>query len=52
MIPYDRDVLRDVLIYHQRTSIERCACGWGRWGHSHAERIMEVYEASMMARAT
>lgn len=50
-IAYDRAVLVDVLIYHQRTESSGCGCGWGELGHSHAEHIVDVYEASVAARA-
>lgn len=48
---YDRAVLVEVLIYHQRASIERCACGWDRLGASHAEHVADVYEASIAGGA-
>ena len=45
--PYHREVLVEVLIYHQRTSIERCGCGWDKLGASHSEHVADVYEASV-----
>jgi hypothetical protein len=44
---YDRRLLLDVLIYHQRASDTGCACGWSVLGASHAEHIADVYEESM-----
>jgi hypothetical protein len=49
-ISYDRAVLIDVLVYHQRASSSGCGCGWSVLGASHAEHIADVYEESVMAR--
>lgn len=48
--PYDRAVLVDVLVYHQRKDIGHCLCGWGELGRSHAEHVADVYERSVAAR--
>ena len=45
---YDRKVLVEVLIYHWPTSTSGCGCGWARLGHSHAEHVADVYEASVV----
>jgi hypothetical protein len=47
---YDREVLVEVLVYHQRKDASRCACGWAELGRSHAEHVATVYEESMEAR--
>ena len=44
---YSRDVLVDVLVYHQRTSSSGCGCGWSVLGASHAEHIADVYEENI-----
>lgn len=41
---YDRQVLVDVLIYHQPTSVSGCICGWAVLGASHPEHVADVYE--------
>jgi 16S rRNA G1207 methylase RsmC len=48
---YDRAVLVEVLVYHQRTADTGCACGWGVLGASFAEHVAAVYEESVIARA-
>lgn len=48
---YDRAVLVQVLVYHQRKNIEGCWCGWSELGRSHAEHVADVYEASVRALA-
>lgn len=50
-LAYDRDTLVNVIIYHGRTSIKGCHCGWAELGKSHAEHVADVYEASVTARA-
>ena len=50
-ITYERTVLVEVLIYHQRRSIEACNCGWAKLGASHAEHVADVYETSIEARS-
>lgn len=49
-IRYDREVLLEVLIYHQHTESSACICGWNRLGYSHPEHVREVYEESMRVR--
>jgi len=44
---YHRDVLVLVLVYHQRSDISGCVCGWALLGHSHAEHVADVYEATV-----
>jgi hypothetical protein len=44
---YSRDVLVDVLTYHQRADARYCTCGWGVLGASHADHIANVYEDSI-----
>lgn len=51
-IDYCRDVLTEVLIYHQRTEITGCHCGWAELGHSYAGHVADVYEMEMRARTT
>ena len=41
---YDRKLLVEVLIAHQRKDAQFCICGWGRLGFSHAEHIADMYE--------
>lgn len=50
-LPYDRDVLVNVLIYHYRNGIEGCGCGWAVLGASWPEHVATVYEESVAARA-
>jgi hypothetical protein len=49
MTDYDRDALVQTIIYHGRTSIKGCHCGWAELGKRHAEHVADVYEASMTA---
>lgn len=51
-VRYDREVLTTVLVYHQRASVQFCACGWGELGKSHADHVANVYEQSVGAVAT
>ena len=44
---YDRDVLVTTLIYHWRTTANRCECGWGRVGASFPEHIADAYEQAL-----
>jgi len=44
---YDRSVMVETLVYHQRRDIEGCACGWSVLGASHAEHVADVYELSV-----
>jgi hypothetical protein len=41
---YDRDLLLDVLIYHQRQNIGACHCGPLQPGSSYCEHVRDVYE--------
>lgn len=41
---YDRDLLVEVLIYHQRTDVSGCHCGWAELGASYPEHVADVYE--------
>ena len=50
-VPYERDVLVRVIVYHQRHTIGPCACGWFELGRSHAEHVATVYEESVTALA-
>lgn len=43
-LTYDRALLVATIVYHQRASIERCACGWSVLGASWAEHVVDVYE--------
>ena len=47
MSHYDAEVLKTVLVYHQRMDSQFCACGWGELGRSHADHIIHIYEASI-----
>ena len=49
---YDREVLVEVLVYHQATSTSGCHCGWAELGKSHADHVADVYEQSMAAKVT
>lgn len=48
-VPYRRDVLTTVLVYHWRESIKGCSCGWSELGRSWAEHVANVYEQSAVA---
>ena len=50
VVPYDRDVLIEVVIYHHKPRIEGCACGWAKLGADHGAHVADVYEASVAAR--
>jgi len=49
-VPYRRDVLIEVIVYHQRRDIVGCACGWAVLGASHPEHVATVYEESVRHR--
>lgn len=49
-IPFDRDLMIDILVYHWITKTSGCGCGWGVLGHSHAKHVVEVYEMSILGR--
>jgi hypothetical protein len=50
---YNRAVLVEVLIYHQRRADSGCHCGWGsrpeHWGRSWAEHVADIYEDTARA---
>lgn len=46
-LPYDREVLAHVVIYHHKVSIEGCLCGWSELGRSIGEHVADVYEDSV-----
>lgn len=48
-LPYDRAVLVEVLVYHQRRDLQHCMCGWGELGASHPEHVADVYEQCVKA---
>lgn len=48
---YDREVLVETVIYHGRSSIEGCHCGWSVLGHSHAEHVADVDERALAVPA-
>ena len=50
-VTYDRNVLVEVLVYHQRAKSSGCGCGWHVLGASHAEHSAEVYEQSILMEA-
>lgn len=44
------DRAAEVMIEHTRTSIEKCHCGWGDLGQSHAEHVAQALdEAGLLA---
>lgn len=49
-VPYDREVLVTVLVYHYRNDNSSCGCGWAELGRSHPEHVANVYEQSIRAR--
>lgn len=50
VIPYDREALVWVTIFHGRDSIKGCYCGWAELGKSHAEHVANVYEEQVLAK--
>jgi hypothetical protein len=48
--PYDREALATILVYHWRTDMSGCGCGWAELGRSHPEHILDVYEDSIARR--
>lgn len=54
MRPAERACLVKVLVYHQSVEdppyIGGCACGWHVLGASHAEHVVDVFEASVAER--
>jgi hypothetical protein len=51
-LPYRREVLVAVLVYHYRKDHTACGCGWGRLGHSHPEHVADVYEMAVQGIPT
>lgn len=51
-VPYDREVLTTVLVYHQRKDASSCGCGWAVLGASHAEHVADVYEQAALGKTT
>ncbi len=49
-IPFDRELMIDMLVYHWRTKTSGCGCGWAELGRSHAKHIVEIYEMSIIGR--
>lgn len=47
VIPYNRVVLVNTIIYHGRTNIRGCHCGWAELGKSHAEHVANMYELAV-----
>lgn len=47
VVTYDREVLVNVLVYHWRSDIKGCGCGWAELGRSWPEHVATVYEASV-----
>lgn len=47
---YDRELLVNVLVYHQRTDSSGCGCGWAKLGFSHPEHVVQVFEESVALR--
>jgi hypothetical protein len=50
IVPYDRSVLVDVLVYHYRRDDSSCGCGWAELGRSHPEHVADVYEMAVRER--
>ena len=44
--PRARRTLLHTIMWHRRAG-DRCACGWGQVGDSHAEHVVEVFEAEL-----
>jgi hypothetical protein len=44
---YDRELLVEVLIYHQHLADSSCICGWAVLGASHPEHVADTYEAAL-----
>jgi hypothetical protein len=42
-----RELLLDVLIYHQPTNTSGCICGGVELGKSHPEHVVEIFETRM-----
>lgn len=50
-VPYDRDVLVDVLVHHWPNRSNGCECGWSVLGASYPGHIADVYEASVRSES-
>lgn len=50
-LPYKREILVDVLVYHYRDDIRGCGCGWAELGASHPEHVADMYEQSLRTRS-
>ncbi len=50
-LPFVREVMISVLVYHQPTNTSGCLCGWGELGRSHPEHVVEIYEMSIIRRS-
>jgi hypothetical protein len=46
-VTYDREILVQTLIAHQRHSARFCLCGFGKLGASHPEHVADAYEAAV-----
>ncbi len=49
-LPFIREVMLNVLVYHQPTNTSGCHCGWAELGRSHPEHVVKVYEMSITMR--
>lgn len=49
-IGYDREVLREVVIYHYKSSIEGCRCGYAKLGACNSEHVADEYEKAYRAK--
>jgi hypothetical protein len=49
-LPFVREIMISVLVYHQPTNTSGCHCGWGELGRSHPEHVVEIYEMSITRR--
>lgn len=47
LLSYNREVLLETLIYHQRRDHKGCICGWSELGKSHPEHIIHIYEEAV-----
>lgn len=46
-----RDILIDVVIYHTKTNIKGCRCGWAKLGESWAEHVADVVQQRSIEEA-
>ena len=44
---YDREILKQVVIYHHKVDIKGCLCGWSELGKSIGDHVADVYEAAV-----